>query len=140
MLRLTGACLSADSEDGQAGHVQNGPASVSHDAAREAHPSRGGSAGNPSSTAAGSSSGKTAVSYLTNVCAQHLQRLFKHCYSHHHHHIGCVRITLFYSSSSSTTTSVTTTNTTTTMVFFATITTSPPWHACLCLCHSLVAF
>jgi len=54
--------LSADSEDGQAGHVQDGPASVNHDAAREeAHASRGESAGNPSSTAAVSSSGRTAV-------------------------------------------------------------------------------
>ena len=61
--------ITADSEDGQAGHVQDGSASVSDDAAREeAHPSRGGSAANPSSAAAGSRSGKTAVSDLTSVC------------------------------------------------------------------------
>ena len=66
---LNQACLSADSEDSQAEHVQDGPASVTHGAAREeAHPSRGGSAGNPSSAAAGSSSGRTTVSDLTSVC------------------------------------------------------------------------
>ena len=70
-MQLTNVTLvTADSEDGQAGHVQDGPAPVIDDAAREeAHPSRGGSAGSPSSAAAVTSSGKTAESDLTSVCA-----------------------------------------------------------------------
>jgi len=58
------------SEDGQAGHVQDGPAPVMDDAAREeAHPSRGASAANSSSAAAVTSSGKTTVSDQTSVFA-----------------------------------------------------------------------
>ena len=58
------------SEDGQAGHVQDGPAPVMDDAAREeAHPSRGASTQNPSATAAVTSSGKTTVSDQTSVFA-----------------------------------------------------------------------
>ena len=70
MSHLTRTSLSADSEDGQAGHVQDSPAAVINDAAREeAHPSRSESARNPSSTAAISNSGRTAVADLTSVCA-----------------------------------------------------------------------
>ena len=69
-MQLTIASLvTAGSEDSQAGHVQDSPASVSDDAAREeAHPSRSGIAGSPSSAAAVTSSGRTVVSDLTNVC------------------------------------------------------------------------
>ncbi len=68
LVTLNQACLSADFEDSQAGHVQDGPASVMEDAAREeAHPIRVGSAERPSSTAAGSSSGNTGISDLS-VC------------------------------------------------------------------------
>ena len=69
LVTLNQACLSADFEGSQAGHIQEGPASVMDDAAREdAHPSRGGSAQNPSSTAAGTSGGRTTVSDPTRVC------------------------------------------------------------------------
>ncbi|DBA84279.1 TPA: hypothetical protein ACH3X2_006336 [Trebouxia sp. C0005] len=54
--------LSEDSEDCQAGHVQDSLASSMDVAARvEAQPSRGGSAGNPSSAAAVTSSGHACV-------------------------------------------------------------------------------
>ncbi len=71
LLQLTHVPLvTADSEDSQAGHVQDGPASVSDDAAREeADPSRGASTENPSPAAAVTSSGRIAVSDLTSVCA-----------------------------------------------------------------------
>ena len=66
--------MSADSEDGQAGHVQDGPASVTHGAAREeAHPSRAESARNPSPAVADSTLGKpqlyTASSLYKEVCS-----------------------------------------------------------------------
>ena len=62
--------VTADSEDGQAGHVQEGPAPVVHDGAREeGDPSRSGSAANLSSTAAVTSSGNNPVSDLTSVFA-----------------------------------------------------------------------
>jgi len=68
-LQLTIVSLgTAGSEDSQAGHVQDGPASVSDDAGEEAHPSRNGIAENASSAAAVTSSGRTVVSDLTNVC------------------------------------------------------------------------
>ncbi len=71
LLQLTNVLLvTADSEDGQAGHVQDGPASVSDDAAREeADPSSGASTQNPSPAAAVTSSGRIAVSDLTSVFA-----------------------------------------------------------------------
>jgi len=68
-LQLTNVPLvTADSEDGQAGNVQDGSAPVMDDAAREeAHPSSSASAANPGSTAAVTNSGKTAVCDLTSV-------------------------------------------------------------------------
>ena len=69
LLQLTIVSLgTAGSEDSQARHVQDGPASVSDDAGEEAHPSRNGIAENASSAAAITSSGRTVVSDLTNVC------------------------------------------------------------------------
>ncbi len=110
----------ADSYSSQAGHVQDGPAPVMDDAAREeADPSRGGSAENASPAAAVTSSGKTSVSDLTCVCVRAL--------------------TAPAPLISNQATAITTTTTTTTLAFFTTITTFPSWRTLSRLCHSLVA-